>query len=192
MPRKREGSGETINLTPNQNKWYVGLDQALSNTGVALFNGKEIFTTVLKTSSTKPVEERLSIIDSYVDNLLKYLNPVEVAIEESFPGNHRNSAMRLAQVYATVTNACIRNKVSYRVYRAGKGKDSWPNRLGIGGTKEYCKDWLKGIKGEDKIRELKEHEIDAIGILWANIIEIQEYVLDQIPITQINSNGIFK
>jgi len=172
--------------------WYIGLDQALSNTGIALFNGKEIYTTVLKTSNTKTIEERLSTIDNYVDSLLKSLKPYIVLIEESYPGSHRNSAMRLAQVYCTITNACIRNNISYRIYRAGKGKESWPGRLGIEGTKEYCKEWLKGYRGEEEVNKLKEHEIDAVGILWANIIEIQEYILKEIPITPIKADEIRK
>lgn len=174
-----------------EEKWYIGLDQALSNTGIAIFNGEDIYTTVLKTSSKKAIEERLSIIDKYIDNLLKSLSPKIVLLEESYPGSHRNAAMRLAQVYSTVTNACIRNDIIYKVYRSSKGKGSWPERLGIGGTKEYCREWLRGIKGEE-INNLEEHEIDAVGILWANIIEIQEYVLDKIPIIQIKPDGIDK
>jgi Holliday junction resolvasome RuvABC endonuclease subunit len=172
--------------------WYIGLDQALSNTGIALFNGKTILTTVLKTSSSRSPEERLSAIDNYIDSLLKNLEPYIVLIEESYPGAHRTSAMRLAQVYCTVTNACIRNNIRYKVYRSGKGKESWPGRLGIEGTKEHCREWLKRYKGEEEVKQLKEHEIDAIGILWANIIEVQEYILDKIPITPIKADDISK
>jgi Holliday junction resolvasome RuvABC endonuclease subunit len=176
--------------------WVVAFDQALGNTGVAITNGKIIYTTVLVTKSKLGLDNRLHQIDKFVTKVIETIFPEEIVLEVVFPGRFRNAAMRLAQVYCTITNACFRYEIPYTVMDSAiKTSDSWPARLGIKGTKEHCKDWLLTIHPDkETINKLAEHEYDAIGILWAKMVEDKAISVESIanlPIIKLVPNDLF-
>lgn len=176
-------------------KCVIALDQALENTGVAVFDGKAIYTTVFTTKPKESSSLRLHRIDSFLCSLLTTLQPQHIVLEESYPGRFRNSAMRLAQVFCTVTNACYRHQVPTTILHASaKQPNSWPAVLGIKGTKEYCKNWLLEIHPQKQdIEELEEHEYDAIGILWAKMVGYKAFSSEEIasiPIIRVSKYAL--
>ena len=177
----------------------VGIDQALETTGVAicLLNIFSIHTFVFKTEKKYSTEERLHQIDSFFSALFIKLKPSCVSLEEVYQGQFRTSALRLAQVYSTLTNACLRSNISYSTFASAKTKksNSWTYTLNLLGTKEHCREWLlKTNNSKAEILELTDHECDAIGIAWAKIVkdkvylpsDILKFTIEQSPINDIN------
>ena len=177
-------------------RWVVAFDQALGNTGVAITDGEVIYTTVLVTKSKLGLDKRLHEIDRFVTRVIETFFPEEIVLEVVYPGRFRNAAMKLAQVYSTITNACFRYEVPYTVLdSAVKTKESWPARLGIKGTKEHCKGWLLATHPDlETINKLAEHEYDAIGILWAKMVEDKAISIESIanlPIIKLVPDDLF-
>lgn len=176
-------------------KWVIALDQALENTGVAVFDGKAIYTTVFTTKPKESTCLRLHKLDSFLVSLISTLQPQHIVLEECYPGRFKHSAMLLAQVFCTVTNACYRHQVPMTILHASaKQPNSWPALLNIKGTKEYCKNWLLKVhQQEEELNELEEHEFDSIGLLWAKMIEYNAFSSEEIatvPIIRVSKYAI--
>ena len=78
----------------------------------------------------------------------------------------------MSQVYCTITNICNRIGKTFKVYSSSKlRRGSWVKKLDLDGTKTYCKKWLIEDLGEEQIKDLEDHETDAIGILWAMALD---------------------
>lgn len=167
--------------TSNCHGLVIGVDQALETTGVAIcfLNIFHIYTFVFKTERKYSIEQRLHQIDFFFTGLFNKLNPACVALEEVYQGQFRTSALRLAQVYSTLTNACLRANLDYTTFASAKTKrnNSWTYSLGLNGTKEYCREWLlKTNESQSEILKLTDHECDAIGIAWAKIVKDEVYL----------------
>lgn len=173
----REKSRRATCKVKEQPICLIGLDQALQNTGIAILQIEPklkkgvIYTGVLKTNKKNKLEDRLSLIDKEIEKLLSRIKPELVGLEEVYPGLSGRTVAILSQVYSTITNACKRVDVEFISYSSSKvKKGSWVKKVGIEGTKEVCREWLIKEKGEG-IKELEEHEVDAVGILCAVMID---------------------
>lgn len=203
MVVKKHKKNETESLVIEKEKgriWLVGLDQALLSTGVAVLSidletkKGVIFTGVLNTNKKQKIEDRLSLIDREIEELLFDIKPQRVGLEQVYPGLSARTVAILSQVYSTVTNACNRKEVKFISYSSCKGKESsWVKKVGLKGTKELCKEWLVEEKGEI-IEKLEEHEVDAIGILFAVMVDhkIEKNTLRYIDIQKMSSYTLLK
>ena len=203
MVVKKSKKKETESLVIEKEKgriWLVGLDQALMSTGVAVLSidleieSGVIFTGVLNTNRKEKIEDRLSLIDIEIEELLFNIKPQRVGLEQVYPGLSGRTVAILCQVYSTVTNVCNRKKIKFTSYSSCKGKkNSWVSKVGLKGTKELCKEWLVEEKG-DIIEKLEEHEIDAIGILFAVMVDhgIEKNTLRYIDIQKMSSYTLLK
>lgn len=203
MVVKKHKKNETESLVIEKEKgriWLVGLDQALLSTGVAVLSidletkRGVIFTGVLNTNKKQKIEDRLSLIDREIEELLFDIKPQRVGLEQVYPGLSARTVAILSQVYSTVTNACNRKEVKFISYSSCKGKESsWVKKVGLKGTKELCKEWLVEEKGEI-IEKLEEHEVDAIGILFAVMVDhkIEKNTLRYIDIQKMSSYTLLK
>lgn len=154
--------------------WLIALDQALENTGIAILStGKGIiYTSVLKTNKNHIIENRLAYIDRVIEELIRELDPIDIAMEEVYPGLAGRTVSILSQVYCTMTNICHRVGKKFKVYSSSKlRRGSWVKKLDLDGTKAYCRKWLIEDLGEEQIKYLEDHETDAIGILWAMAVD---------------------
>jgi len=175
----------------------MALDQALENTGVALTDGKAIYTSVFVTRKKYTTAMRLHKIDSFITRVIQQLQLSHLVVEECYPSRFRNAAMLLASVFYTVTNACMRYEIPYTVLQTASAKNSgvsWTNILGLKGTKEYCREWLRSLHPQtETINALEEHEVDAIGLLWAKMVITEAFSIEDIkllPIIRVTPNAI--
>ena len=191
---------KSVSKTEKHKIRLVGLDQALMSTGIAVLcidlRSKRgvIFTGVLNTNRKQKLEERLSLIDKEIEKLLFDLKPHRVGLEQVYPGLSGRTVAILSQVYSTITNACNRRGVDFTAYSSCKRKkNSWVSKVGLEGTKELCKKWLVEEKGE-VIEKLEEHEVDAIGILFAVMADhgIEKNTLRYIDIQKMSNYTLLK
>jgi Holliday junction resolvasome RuvABC endonuclease subunit len=156
-------------------KLYIGLDQALANTGwvVGEVNNKEIALIdagCLVTKAEEDLMDRLLKIDGLVSSLLETYRPERVYTESVFmPFNRKGiAAIRaLLKVEAVVHLSLTKHKCAYSVMCSDpKVETSWRAVLNVN----------KGVKGKelpfvkDKGLTINEHTADAIGILLGGVV----------------------
>lgn len=149
--------------------FYIGLDQALNNTGIAVTNGKEIVTTQIINTSKEDVLDRLVTIEALLTQLLMTVKPKVVFMEGIYvPASRIKSCMALIKVETLVQLLLKRRSLDFTSLPSSpRLRTSWPNQLGISSSKDKCVEFLKPILPKGKI---SDHETDAIGILWGGLV----------------------
>jgi Holliday junction resolvasome RuvABC endonuclease subunit len=149
--------------------YYIGLDQALNNTGIAVTNGKRVVTTQIINTSKQSSLERLELIEQSLTKLFMSLKPKMVFMESIYiPASRLKSCSALIRVEACVQLLLRRRSIEFESLPASpRLKTSWPKQLGIAGSKDHCVQFLKPILPKGKI---SDHETDAIGILWGGLV----------------------
>lgn len=168
----------------------VGIDLALSNIGICIFDGKDYKTFLITTSSKDSWFNRISIILNELDRLITHEDKVYI---EGYSHGSKFNRELLGEVGGVVKKFIIEKTGKEPVYvsptqvkkfATGKGKappcpkgetkSRWP--------KKWIKDQVKLLFG----REFKtEHETDAfmIALLGATLETVgnQKDILDDLP-----------
>jgi Holliday junction resolvasome RuvABC endonuclease subunit len=154
--------------------FYIGLDQALNNTGIAVTNGKKIVTTQIINTSKEDVLDRLVSIEGLLTQLVTSIKPKVVFMEGIYvPASRLKSCMALVKVEALVQLLLRRRSLDFlSLPSSPRLKSSWPNQLGIASSKDKCVEFLKPILPKGRI---SDHETDAIGILWGGLVSRKIY-----------------
>jgi Holliday junction resolvasome RuvABC endonuclease subunit len=169
--------------------YYIGLDQALNNTGIAVTNGKKIVTTQIISTSKESSLDRLIKLETVLTKLLQSLKPKKVYMESIYiPASRLKACSALIRVETTIQLLLARKSVEFLSMPASNRlSNSWPKQLKIKGSKEYCAEFLKPILPPGKI---SDHETDAVGILWGGLVLDKKQTIDAImkaPIMNVNA-----
>jgi hypothetical protein len=153
---------------------YIGVDQSLSSSGIAIWTGPYLFSTRYESSPDLTTFERIHDISGVLRVLLE-LKPNCVTIESAptcIMGGKKLSVktlIQLNQLEFSLLSTLHSSPYGYKILTP-RVKDSlgWPGILGADGTKEKAKSWMlsEGLSLDDKT---VKDEIDAIGLLWASL-----------------------
>jgi Holliday junction resolvasome RuvABC endonuclease subunit len=149
---------------------YIGLDQSLNNTGIAVTNGKKTTVTLQKSSAKLTELQKLYELELLLINLIQTLKPKRVYLENVYYVRFRiKSALSLLRVETTLKLVCLREKTEQTSLSANpREADSWPKLLGVTTTKEATAElFLPKLKDDTTT----DHETDALGILYAGVIK---------------------
>lgn len=154
----------------NPDGWYLGLDQASYDTGIAIAHGYNVFTTAMSIKATKkhPVElvERCHRIEQMLGSICEALPLTEVFTESTHTRQMRAYTV-LVKVETTIHNYLYRNGIPYSQISPNNHQIvSWPRLLQLGGTKEHVRLVLDSLLPE----LITEHELDAIGVLFGSLV----------------------
>lgn len=149
---------------------YIGLDQSLNNTGIAVTDGKKTVITLQKSPAKLTEFEKLYQLELLLVNLIATLNPKRVYLENVYVTRFRiKSALSLLRVETTLKLVCLRQQTEQTSLSANpREADSWPKLIGVTTTKQAAADlFLPKIKDDTTT----DHETDALGILYAGVIK---------------------
>lgn len=150
---------------------YLGLDQALANTGwcLACVNGSKIYlrTGIIQTKPSSLLVERLFLIERSVASLIEQFNPERVCTEAIyFDRRGAGNGKVLIQVEITLHNYLYRLGIPYSVIPSQRRiKESWRHILRLEGHKAAAREYFQAVIGV----RLKEHEADAAAITLAGL-----------------------
>lgn len=154
--------------------YYVGLDQALLNTGIAMCqpHNKELVVRTLVTDSQCSSYERLFEIEREIDWVTSIQSPNHVWLERAFTNfqsARRKTALALMAVDTTICNLLYRKNIPFtHLDSQPRVKKGWPRTLEIAGAKDPMQQYLRLMGYKTKFNS---HEADAIGIVWAGLIQ---------------------
>ena len=167
--------------------YYVGLDQALLNTGVAMCqpHAKQIVVRTLVTDSKCSIYERLFEIEREIDWVTSLQETLHVWLEKPFTprgGASRKTALDLIRVETIITNLLYRKNSPFDILDSSpRAKKGWPKTLGILGTKSFMQTRIYAFSKA----KVNQHEADAIGILWAGLVQSGIVLLEDLDTTEI-------
>lgn len=166
-----------IDKENTKTKVYIGLDQALDNTGIALYElqirgrtavrGKLQYGT-FKTNKELSLVERLLEIYDLTWALLEGLKPEYLFTELVYLGRNKSS-IDLVRVETVIHLVAKQFEVPAEIMSANpRMATSWPRLFGSGKSKGITQEVIKQATGY----YVNEHEGDAIGIGYAGLLSI--------------------
>jgi Holliday junction resolvasome RuvABC endonuclease subunit len=169
---------------------YLGLDQALANTGWCLvyFAADEkpvISYGLIKTSSKLDIYERLFIIETELKDLIKTHNVKQLFTECVFINHSRAGDSRsLVRVETIIHRLAHQEHIPYTIINSGKQNDSWKKVLGCHEKDDAFKLFYPLLnkdnnkyfdsKGEKIAASLILNCTDAIAITFTGLINSQK------------------
>lgn len=172
--------------------YYIGFDQALSNTGWAigyLDSSNELSITDFgvyelkkkKKGKVYSEQERLLLIEDKVKELIWSYKPnmcftESVFLEKSNP----NRGKVLIKVEATIHNILANNAIEYEIVNSSsKTKNSWRYQLDIPRKDRGKNESVRRLK----LSNLREHSADAVAIMLTGLINQglvdKQYILNE-------------
>jgi len=172
--------------------FYIGFDQALSNTGWAVgyldsSNHLEVFDFGVyelkkrKNGKVYDEQERLIMIQDKAEELVSIYKPNMCFTESVFlQRSNPNKGKVLVKVEATIHNVLTNNSIEFRVVNSStKTKNSWRSQLDIPRKDKGKNESVRRLK----IPNLKEHSADAVAIMLTGLINEglvdKQYILDE-------------
>lgn len=166
---------------------FLGLDQSLANTGIAVLAGNSIVLSTLKTNTKDGMGKRLAVIEQFVKDSLLF-SPQTVYIEEAYFNRVNSKEQSGVIVKALLEKALYEVSLPYRVMPADARKgNSWRRPLGL--TNKQKKEEPKATLQAQTESDINEHEADAWGILMGGLIldgQITAEQAWQFPIRKVN------
>lgn len=152
------------------NDWYLGLDQASYDTGIAIAHGATVFTAAMHIRTTRkhPVEliERCARVERVLDSLCQVI-PFTKAYTEYVHTGQMRAYQVLVKIETTIHNYFYKRGLPFAIIKADPLiRESWPRLLNFGGTKEHVRLALDFMLPS----EISEHELDAIGVLYGSLV----------------------
>jgi Holliday junction resolvasome RuvABC endonuclease subunit len=165
--------------------YFIGLDQALNNTGIAVTDGKKIVTTQLALSSKQDSLERIYKIEQTLDVILRQFKPQQVFMEGIYiPASRLKACSALIRVETCVQLLLLRKKFPFlSLPSSPRLATSWPKALNIAGPKEHCLELINPVLLD---KTTSDHETDAVGILWAGLVLTKRKTVSAILRTRIH------
>ena len=149
---------------------FVGLDQSLNNTGIAIKRGPKVVTTVIKHTSSRSVFERVLLTRDLLRQILTAAAPAVVYMEDVFYVRKNISAVTsLIRVENMVQLLCHDLGTCTKSLPASpRLTNSWSRQLGFTNTKEDAAAFFLPYFVTNS--KPTEHETDALGILHGGLI----------------------
>lgn len=153
--------------------YYIGLDQALRNTGWSIirYDNKGIKLVdlgVFKTSSDLCLDQRLLNIKNFTEELILKYAPILICTEYVYQNKVSPSSSRnLIKVEAIVHSTIFENKIDYDIISSSKSKKGgWRKELGITESqKKESKLYFENIS-----KDLTEHSSDSLAIILVGML----------------------
>jgi hypothetical protein len=154
------------------NKWYIGLDQSSSNTGIAATNGRVILTSNLIIKAKLSMPEKLMLIEDFIRSCCEAVEPAKVYTEAIYSRARLIRAFTaLLKVETTIHNYLFRVGYPYETMSPNHTQaDSWPRKIGVRNTKDSVRLWLLE-NGQTLPKVISEHELDALGVLFGGLVK---------------------
>ena len=148
-------------------------------------HNKEIVVRTLVTNNQCSLVERLFEIEREIDWVTSIQRASHVWLERAFTNfqtARRKTALDLLRVETTVTNLLYRKNIPFAILDSQpRVKASWPRTLGIAGAKKPMQERLRQFSKT----KLNSHEADAVGILWAGLVQNDIVLLRDLDSMQI-------
>ena len=120
-----------------------------------------ITSGIIKLSATKSLPEKLKIIYTELEKLIRTYKPDEFAIETAFYGKNIQSAMKIGYARGVSLLAAVNNKVLIAEYAPGEIKKAVVGRGSA--SKQQVAFMIKTILNLKKLK-MKSDESDALAI----------------------------
>ena len=120
-----------------------------------------ITSGIIKLSATKSLPEKLKIIYTELEKLIRTFKPDEFAIETAFYGKNIQSAMKIGYARGVSLLAAVNNKVLIAEYAPGEIKKAVVGRGSA--SKQQVAFMIKTILNLKKLK-MKSDESDALAI----------------------------
>ena len=148
---------------------YIGFDQALMNTGVAIYQpGAEplVTLTTIKLVLENSVSNyhRLALLRRWLDYLVRKYEPVQVYTEAVYFNRITSYSMIPVEVQAVFKTQLYELGYESVPMNCGNQRDSWPNLTGL-----RLKSGAKRVLSQYGIT-INQHESDAFGVLYGGLI----------------------
>lgn len=143
---------------------YIGVDQSLTNTGIAIYSTdtNSIYFDSIPTTPKNEYWDRLNSISSIVAEYIDYFKPVKAYMELPMYCASHKSGRDLIRVETLIQYLFYSNDIPF----VSISPKSWPKLLGLKTTKKELYDLLKPLASALTCND----QSDACGILIANLI----------------------
>lgn len=153
-----------LGVDPGTNYTGYGIVKAHKNSFIKIVNG------LIKLSATNTLTEKLEIIYSGLDKLIKTHKPDEFAIETAFYGKNVQSAMKIGYARGVSLLAAIHNKVPTSEYSPREIKKSV---VGNGAaSKQQVSFMIKSLLNI-KNEKMRFDESDALAIALCHAFRVR-------------------
>lgn len=93
----------------------LAIDPGYERLGIAVLEKSDVlFSECFKTSAKIPFEERLTLIGSHIEEIIKNHKPQSLVIENLFLGTNQKTVMRVSEVRGAIIYICKKNKLSIK------------------------------------------------------------------------------
>lgn len=173
---------------------YLGLDQSLNNTGIAITNGSKTAITVFRSRAKDSELQKLVELERVFTELLTAYEPTRVYLEEVYTVRFRiRSSLSLIRVETCLRLTCERLGVPHRSFSASpRHPESWPKAIGAKSTKIATAELFLPLIND---ATTTDHETDALGILYAGVITDTKKTkagMMKTPIKRVNARAFRK
>lgn len=166
---------------------YIGFDQSLADTGIALYRQGKILIANLRTDRSRTTGERLLDIESHVEPLLS-LQPTAVFYEYAF---RVNESIKIWGLFEKMLAQVGCSTICFRTQAKENG--SWRKRIGVSSRKRELQDKLGLSKHSSRGIQANNNASDAVGILAAGLLAYRVFQsfdeICQLPIIKSHVRG---